>query len=621
MDLLLDDAENEYAELGAESDKEIPQKDCVLFIIDAHERMTRRSHGEPSPFMQALRGVINTMQDRILTGDNDMFGVLLYGTKKAQVPNDHQGFPHIFLLQELDLPSAESISKLNRLLESKEDPAFGHLEAHSSETCDFSNVLWVTSMIFNTSKQAKQTRRRAYIITDNDSPTGSSSSPRQQAITRACSFWREIMSKVRTNYKGTADAQELELLNPENLSDSWVHSAVCFSEDELASRLKRRSQRKRILGRLKLKINEDTEFSGCMVSMIRSYAKPPAIKLDAATNEEIKTHTMRICNVHGTSLQPVDLWRGYCYGGKWILFEPWELKALGREDSEQGLVLLGFKPRDRLKLYHNMKPAGFWQPLETRAGSTVAVEALVESLHKKERFAVCTYRRSTSEVRLVALLPQPLQLDPNTNSVVMPCGLYVIQLPFAEDIRELKLLPSMTESEFTPTELEAAHELVRSLKLAQAPVGTVPNPLMHKHYAYLRAVATHESDTKPTVDGTLPDAIFLEERRGPIRRFMEAFNLPSEAPTSSASSSKKPKAEKIGPPQSTADWKELWQTQGLTSQTMTTLKSFLKELGLPVSGKKADLIARIQEHLLAEATDADTLLLGNHSLIATELAS
>lgn len=58
----------------------------------------------------------------------------------------------------------------------------------------------------------------------------------------------------------------------------------------------------------------------------------------------------------------------------------------------------------------------------------------------------------------------------------------------------------------------------------------------------------------------------------------------------------------------------MWQTQGLTSQTMTTLKSFLKELGLPVSGKKADLIARIQEHLLEEATDADTLLLGNHSL-------
>ena len=39
-------------------------------------------------------------------------------------------------------------------------------------------------MIFNTN-QTKQARRRAYIITDNDSPTGSSPTARQRAITRS----------------------------------------------------------------------------------------------------------------------------------------------------------------------------------------------------------------------------------------------------------------------------------------------------------------------------------------------------------------------------------------------------------------------------------------------------
>eukprot|EP00966_Prymnesium_polylepis_P323880 7380011-Prymnesium_polylepis.1 len=39
-------------------------------------------------------------------------------------------------------------------------------------------------MIFNTNPKAKQTRRRAYIITDNDSPAGGSAAARQRAITR-----------------------------------------------------------------------------------------------------------------------------------------------------------------------------------------------------------------------------------------------------------------------------------------------------------------------------------------------------------------------------------------------------------------------------------------------------
>ena len=50
--------------------------------------------------------------------------------------------------------------------------------------------------------------------------------------------------------------------------------------------------------------------------------------------------------------------------GRWVFFEPWEIKDLGKEGGEPGMVLLGFKPRERLKLYHNMKPAGFWEPTE-----------------------------------------------------------------------------------------------------------------------------------------------------------------------------------------------------------------------------------------------------------------
>ena len=114
---------------SCQADKEMPQKDCLLFVIDANHRMANSNDGAPSTFKQALRAVVNTMQERILGGDSDLIGVLLYGTVETKVPNDHQGFPHIYMLQELEVPSAEAITKLNRLVELEEPPPFGHLQA------------------------------------------------------------------------------------------------------------------------------------------------------------------------------------------------------------------------------------------------------------------------------------------------------------------------------------------------------------------------------------------------------------------------------------------------------------------------------------------------------------
>ena len=200
---------------------------------------------------------------------------------------------------------------------------------------------------------------------------------------------------------------------------------------------------------------------------------------------------------------------------------------------------------------------------------------------------VRTSRHVTSpQVRLVALVPQPRQVDAQSGTVLLPCGLFVVQLPFAEDLRELRLQESMAESDFRPEELEASRALVSALQLPAAPIANVPNPQLHKHFSYLRALATNERDTKPTVDGTLPNAAFLEAASAQIRSFGAAFELPNEAPAASGGGAKKPKVEKVGPPQSTADWIVLWQANNLSSQTAPVLKAFCKEKGLPLSGKK-----------------------------------
>jgi len=340
-------------------------------------------------------------------------------------------------------------------------------------------------------------------------------------------------------------------------------------------------------------------------------------------------HLSRVCycalpqpisaQVHATVLHADDLWRGYNFGGKWVFFDTREIKQLGKEDGDPGMVLLGFKDRSRLKLYHNMKAAGFYQPSEVIAGSIVAMEALVESMHRKEKIAICRYRRSVSEVRLVALLPQRREYDPQTETLTMPCGMFVVQLPFAEDLRELKLQAPLYRSDFEPDQFEATKKLVRALALpkGKAPVATAPNPALHKHYAYLQAIATAEKETQRTVDTTLPSPDLLVATEAEQLAFRDAFGF-VDAPAGGGAArgaggaAKRQKTEKVETPTSIGDWVGLWQSGQLDSQTIPVLKAFCKENGLGVGGRKDALTARIHD-FLEERTREDSAVGGGTS--------
>ena len=86
-----------------------------------------------------------------------------------------------------------------------------------------------------------------------------------------------------------------------------------------------------------------------------------------------------------------------------------------------------------------MKASYFVEPTETRPGSTVAMEALVAAMAAKDKVAICRFRRASEKPRLVALLPQLRELEPGTASVRVPCGLHMVALPWADELRKLDL--------------------------------------------------------------------------------------------------------------------------------------------------------------------------------------
>ena len=103
-----------------------------------------------------------------------------------------------------------------------------------------------------------------------------------------------------------------------------------------------------------------------------------------------------------------------------------------------GMVLMGFKPRSRLKDQYCVKKPYFLYPDESVVeGSTKLFYTMLLTLHEQNKVAICRLiTMDRGEPRFVALLPQLEELDDHHNQLTPP-GFHVITLPYAEEMRKV----------------------------------------------------------------------------------------------------------------------------------------------------------------------------------------
>jgi len=631
---------DEEEELGRDGDGEgegdsrshrPTDKECVLFVVDARAPMhvpRVDAEGQPTsetPFTDALSCVVACMNERILKSDTDLIGLVLYGTAKAKTPEGIMPFPHTYVMIAPDLPSATEIRELQAVRDERRFDEFGQIDDASSS--DFSNVLWLVLLLFSGCAAAKGARKRLFLITNDPKPCGSSEEVRARVLGR-CSDLRNGGVELQPFFVSNSPSHTDELraavdwhlilqvrpvdadaedddLDPAGVS---VASCICDSERALFKRMQRTQHRKRSYGSVELSISDSHVLSLKMVTLVKPFVKPSATKLHAATNEPLTRERTVLCKVHGSVLQESDIFKAWEFGGSMVYFEPYELKHLKSDIGEDGLRLLGFKPAERLKPYHNLRAATFLEPSELRPGSTTAVEALVTAMVRRDRMAICSLRRGSS-LRMAALLPQPRQLD--ADGVSMACGLHLVYLPWADELRSPELPPPLAEDDHSAEQLDATRVVCSALTLPeQTPLlGGVNNPAAHRHFAVTQAVVLG-TEAEITVDGTLPDAAWFAEAHPAVSRFLGAFEVAAAATTSTGSSHDRPakraRAE-VQVPTSDSEWISLYASAkeaGLASLTAPKLKEYCKAFSLGVSGKKDDLVTRVAQHLSERATGA-----------------
>lgn len=55
-------------------------KDCIIFLIDSQKSMFIKTENNEIPFYNALKCAISTLTDKIISSENDLIGICLYGT-------------------------------------------------------------------------------------------------------------------------------------------------------------------------------------------------------------------------------------------------------------------------------------------------------------------------------------------------------------------------------------------------------------------------------------------------------------------------------------------------------------------------------------------------------------
>lgn len=328
--------------------------------------------------------------------------------------------------------------------------------------------------------------------------------------------------------------------------------------------------------------------------------------------------TTQMADDTARTIEKVEIKKAYKFGGEQITFTPEEITAI-RHFGDPGIRIIGFKPVSMIPIWANEKPATFIYPSEDDyVGSTRVFSALHQKLLGDQKVGIVWFvaRKNATPV-IAALHPGAEKLDDNGAQIVPP-GMWLSPLPFADDIRQN---PETTNIVAPDPLIDRMREVVQQLQLPKARYdpSKYSNPALQWHYRILQAMALEEDLPEKPEDKTVPRYKQIDKRVGPYvvdwgielhkqhgewqRGNSSARIAPTKRPAPFAHDGdvhqRSDKRARMAASEDTIadeDMKKAFEKQSIGKMTMPQLKSWLQVKGMAVGGKKADLVDRIENH-------------------------
>ena len=279
---------------------------------------------------------------------------------------------------------------------------------------------------------------------------------------------------------------------------------------------------------------------------------------------------------------------------------------------DPGLTILGFKPRDAIPSYHCVSTTYLIFPNDSEIkGSRKGFLSLYRAMVRKNVLAVGeVLHRETLQSRLVAIYP----LDEDDDNSP---GMYVMQLPFEDDIRavapdeasmefdrlaeksgvknedEPEVATSSTEVEILDPDnkdenstgniaseelVDAAIKLMRKQNLEQELGVDYENAALSEFYSYLKSVAFDAPKETNDYD-TIISAEDTEDILKIAKAEIDAFNASLPVDIEKPKAETKKRVRKLVSDNSGIDWKELYNRDEMETCKIDQLKKYLRSVG------------------------------------------
>ena len=174
-------------------------------------------------------------------------------------------------------------------------------------------------------------------------------------------------------------------------------------------------------------------------------------------------------------VEKVEIRKAFKFGGEQVTFSPEEISQL-RNFGEPGIRIIGFKPLALLPFWANVRPSTFIYPSEEDyVGSTRVFSALQQKLLKDRKMGVAWFVARKNAVPVIAALVPGAEKLSDEGEQIVPPGIWIVPLPFADDIRQNPETPLVRAPEVL---IDLMRLVIQQLQLPKAVYSPekYPNP-------------------------------------------------------------------------------------------------------------------------------------------------
>lgn len=549
--------------------------DVVIFLVDLQIK-------DSESFNQIFKTAENFLKTKIITNENDLFGLIFYN---CATPSNNLSLDGVNVLINATCSDANLIKKIKHLEQS-------YKHSPSKEFHSLNNAFWVCQ---NELKAFDPNfhNRRIFIFTDNDNPI-LSKEDKIITIQRARDliendivielFPMNLNNNELFNIKHffseiiQIDSKEIDDYHKENyssgksvvndlttdcsinninikednksISNFYSHSPHIingylltneYSQNRLnmiTCNIKSKQIKKRSLGTCDFSLSRELTFKINFYATIKKSNKSKSVPIEGTANKELNFLVQPVCQETNSILYQNQIGEYQPYGKTKVPFDRNDIKKI-KCLEQPGISLIGFKSIEKVKCYHNIKSSYFLHPdEELNPGSSQLCDALINQLIIKGKVAIVKFiAREGSLFRICALLPQKEKFD--ENEFQTPPGFNLVFLPFADEIRTNNNFNELISRDIIDN-IESEDPMIKHNRLKEKDLAkriikrmtfnfdshNFQNASIQKFYNHLQALALGEGEESLNdfEDNMIPKQEAYDNLKGADLEFVNYFN-------------------------------------------------------------------------------------------------